>query len=136
MFRICFLVVLLFVACSDTDKINSVENDGIEENKATQEIKPTDINDTFENNETSPLQKELKKNLKKHLDNLSMELQKQNIDDIDIDSTISNHSEYFNNLKSPKIDGNLNVEDRVNEAYAKQYGVLNKLQENNREIMK
>ena len=107
--------------------------------------KPQDSNnskeDSIDSTET-PLQKELKKNLKSHLDSLSKDLQEKNVESLQLEqnSGMQKHIEHFESLHGRKDIAKNNSQESLNQkiqkAYELQQEQIEKLRQKNDEISK
>lgn len=137
MFRVLFLFVFMFfTACDDYRDVSSYDDNSTNTstNKTIQDSNKSD------DNITTPLQKELKQNLKKHLDSLSKELQDKRIDSIEGNQAFKNHMQHFESLYDrkdlPRDSGSVNLQQKFDKAYKLQEEQLRKLQQNTDEIMR
>lgn len=107
--------------------------------------KPQDSNnskeDSIDSTET-PLQKELKKNLKSHLDSLSKDLQEKNLESLQLEqnSGMQKHIEHFESLHGrkdiPKNNSQESLNQKIQKAYELQQEQIEKLRQKNDEISK
>lgn len=122
-----------------------------EDKKETQELNKESqmkSNKTSESKEAlealeTPLQKELKKNLKSHLNTLSKELQDKNLNDLHLEQNtgLQKHVEHFESLYGRKdIPKNNNSDKSLNQKIQKAYDFqqerIEKLRQKNDEIGK
>lgn len=128
---------ILFGACSaELDKESKDER--MESNK-TLEIEKTKETEDVEALET-PLQKELKKNLKSHLDSLSKELHSKNLENLRFENTgAKEHFMQFESLSKGDLKKDSNKDSpslHLEKAYILQETQIQKLRHKNDEIGK
>ena len=138
-FILCF--VLVFVGCFEDKK--DAQKPKNSESQMLQ--KPQDSNnskeDSIDSTET-PLQKELKKNLKSHLDSLSKDLQEKNLESLQLEqnSGMQKHIEHFESLHGrkdiPKNNSQESLNQKIQKAYELQQEQIEKLRQKNDEISK
>lgn len=91
----------------------------------------------------SPLQQQLKKNLKSHLDELSKELQEKNLNNLQMEQNtgLQKHLEHFESYHGrkdiPKKDSaQRNLNEKIQEAYEIQQKRIEALRQKNDEMSK
>ena len=128
---------ILFGACS-ADLNKESKNIQIEPNKTLEAEKVKEIEEI-----ETPLQKELKKNLKSHLDSLSQELRSQNLGGLRFENTgAKEHFLEFENLGRKnfqresgfKVDSTNKTNLILDKAYTLQEERIQKLRQKNDEI--
>ena len=138
-FILCF--VLVFVGCFEDKK--DAQKPKNSESQMLQ--KPQDSNNSKEDSTDSietPLQKELKKNLKSHLDSLSKDLQEKNLESLQLEqnSGMQKHIEHFESLHGrkdiPKNNSQESLNQKIQKAYELQQEQIEKLRQKNDEISK
>ncbi len=134
-----FLVLMLFfVGCREENSLQSSKENNATENNATKKAKQEE-----EILQESVLQKELKKNLKSHLNDLSKELQDKNLNHLQLeqDAGLQKHMEHFESLYGrkdiPKTNTSQeNLNQKIQKAHEFQQERIEKLRQKNDEISK
>ncbi|WDL74445.1 hypothetical protein IP360_06285 [Helicobacter winghamensis] len=136
---VCFGI--LFGACSaELDKESKDEKMDSNKTFETKKVKEAEEVEALE----TPLQKELKKNLKSHLDSLSKELHSKNLGDLRFENTgAKEHFEQFESLSKDNLKGDLQKDSNkdspslhLQKAYILQETQIQKLRHKNDEIGK
>ena len=133
-----FLMFCYFAGCNE-EKRASKEDNKTSENNATGILKQKTKE---ENLQETPLQKQLKKNLKNHLDELSQKLQEKNLNQLQLEQNtgIQKHIEYFESLHGrkdiPKNSSHENLNQKIQKAYEFQEERIENLRQKNDEMSK
>lgn len=126
--------VFVFAGCFEVESKKELE---LKESNKTLEINAT--KESLEDLE-APLQKELKKNLKSHLDSLSQELHSQNLGDLNFENTgAKEHFKQFESLNQGDLKKDSNKDSpslHLQKAYILQETQIQKLRQKNDEIGK
>ncbi|MBX7490228.1 hypothetical protein [Helicobacter turcicus] len=127
--------VLVFVGCSDN--MESKKDSNVESNKTSLESKNLDEKEVLEALET-PLQKELKRSLKGHLDSLSEELHSKTLENLQFENTgAKQHFRQFESFGQSNFEVNVNSPSlHLQKAYILQQTQIEKLRQKNDEIGK
>ena len=136
---LCF--ALVFAGCfedkKDAQKPKNAESQMLQKTQDSNNSKE-DSTDSIE----TPLQKELKKNLKSHLDSLSKDLQEKNLESLQLEkhSGMQKHIEHFESLHGrkdiPKNNSQESLNQKIQKAYELQQEQIEKLRQKNDEISK
>lgn len=136
-------VLLIFVGCNEENphqknQEKSQENNATLENNITK--KPKQEEEILQD---SPLQQQLKKNLKSHLNDLSKELQQKNLNYLQLEQNtgLQKHIEHFESLYDrkdiPKNNATTeNLNHKIQKAQEFQQERIEKLRQKNDEISK
>ncbi len=138
-FVVCLVLFGLMGCNGEKSKKNKEDNKTLENNATSLLKSKQQEEDSLE----SPLQQQLKKNLKSHLDELSKELQEKNLNNLQMEQKIGlqKHLEHFESYHGrkdiPKKDSaQRNLNEKIQEAYEIQQKRIEALRQKNDEMSK